>query len=285
MSKWGDVPLLAAAPFHLSQRERSTRVSASGEGLQTSRVRNPLTPTLSPTGRGSRQSFWRVITFALAALVALAVPALAQDKKEPIRNYGIGTVATAEQIAGWDIDIRPDGTGAPPGKGSVKAGEALETYRFEDPDSEVVLQHKNCQFSPRVLGIRTGQKLSIVNADPTFHNTHAVPRANPEWNQSQPSDGPPIVKTFRRPELLIPVKDNQHPWEKAYISVMDHPFFAVTDEQGNYEIRGLPPGKYKLVMWHEVLGEQEIEITLQPNENKRLDVLFSSEKALKSTNP
>ena len=167
----------------------------------------------------------------------------------------------------------------------VKAGEALETYRFEEPDSEVVLQHKNCQFSPRVMGIRVGQKLSIVNADPTFHNTHAVPRANPEWNQSQPSDGPPIVKTFRRPELLIPIKDNQHPWEKAYISVMDHPFFAVTDEQGNYEIRGLPPGKYKLVMWHEVLGEQEIEIRLQPNENKRLDVLFSSEKALKSTNP
>ena len=129
MSKWGDVPLLAAAPFHLSQRERSTRVSASGEGLQTSRVRNPLTPTLSPTGRGSRQSFCRVITFALEALVALAVPALAQDKKERIRNYGIGTVATAEQIAGWDIDIRPDGTGAPPGKGSVKEGEALYMER------------------------------------------------------------------------------------------------------------------------------------------------------------
>jgi hypothetical protein len=167
----------------------------------------------------------------------------------------------------------------------IKEGDVLNTYRFEEPDSEVVLQHKNCQYSPRVLGLRVGQRLSVVNEDPTFHNTHPVPRANPEWNQSQPDNGPPIVKTFRRPELLIPVKDNQHPWEKAYVSVMDHPFFAVSDEQGNYEIRGLPPGKYKLLMWHEVLGEQEMEITLQPNENKRLDVLFDGEKALKLAKP
>ena len=58
-------------------------------------------------------------------LLALAAPALAQAKKETVSNFGIGHAATAEQIAGWDIDVRPDGKGAPPGQGSVKAGEKV----------------------------------------------------------------------------------------------------------------------------------------------------------------
>ena len=68
----------------------------------------------------------RSVKFALSALVllALAAPALAQKKDTP-RNYGIGHTVTAEQIAGWDIDVRPDGQGAPPGQGSVKAGEKV----------------------------------------------------------------------------------------------------------------------------------------------------------------
>lgn len=164
----------------------------------------------------------------------------------------------------------------------VKDGDALNTYRFEIPDSEVVLAHKNCQFTPRVLGLRAGQHLSIVNSDATYHNTHAVPKTNQEWNQTQTGDSPPIVKTFMRPELSILFKDNQHPWERAYVSVLVHPFFAVTDEHGSYEIRGLPPGSYKLVFWHEVLGEQTIEVTLHPGENRQLDVLFNNEKVLEA---
>jgi cytochrome c len=58
-------------------------------------------------------------------LLALAVPALAQGKKDAVRNYGIGHAATPEQIAGWDIDVKPDGQGAPPGHGSVKLGEKV----------------------------------------------------------------------------------------------------------------------------------------------------------------
>ena len=167
----------------------------------------------------------------------------------------------------------------------VKEGEALKTYRFAAPDSEVVLEHKKCNYSPRVLGLRVGQPLSIVNADPTFHNTHAVPKNNPEWNQTQPAGAPPFLKRFTRPELFIPLKDNQHPWEKAYLSVLSHPFFAVTDELGNYEIRGLPPGTYKLGFWHERLGEQEIEVTVGANESRRIDILFNNEKLLEGTQP
>lgn len=160
----------------------------------------------------------------------------------------------------------------------VKSGEPLKAYRFAVPESEVVLERKNCRYSPHVLGIRVGQKLSIVNSDPTIHNTHPVPKLNPEWNQTQAMGSEPIVKAFKRPEQFIPFKDNHHPWEKAYLGVFDHPFFAVSDAFGNYEIRGLPPGTYKLGAWHEALGEQEIEITVAAGENRRLDFTFESLK-------
>ena len=153
----------------------------------------------------------------------------------------------------------------------LKSGEALDTYRFEVPDAEVVLAHKNCYYSPRVLGIRTGQKLSIVNSDPTVHNTHPTPKYNQEWNMSQAVGGAPFPKSFNRAEQFIPFKDNHHPWERAIVGVFDHPFFAVSDQFGNYELRGVPPGNYKLVTWHERLGESEMEITLVPGENRKLD--------------
>jgi carboxypeptidase family protein len=155
-------------------------------------------------------------------------------------------------------------------------GAPLSGYRFPAPDSEVELQHRSCYYSPHVLGIRVGQNLRIVNGDPTTHNTHAIPKANPEWNQSAPPGSPPFVKRFMRAEILIPIKDNQHPWERAYVAVVDHPFFAVSDEFGRFEIRGLPPGTYTLVVWHERLGEQQVEITVAPGEIRNTDFTFDA---------
>lgn len=164
-------------------------------------------------------------------------------------------------------------------------GEQLSAHRFEMPGSDVVVQHVNCEYAPRVVGLRVGQNLVILNNDPTQHNTHPVPKINQEWNQTQAPQGPPIVKTFRREEPVIPVKCNQHVWEKAHVSVMNHPFFAVSNELGSYEISGLPPGTYKLVAWHEAFGEQELEITLAPGETRRIDFNFDVDKGLKKVYP
>ena len=156
--------------------------------------------------------------------------------------------------------------------------DSLANYRFAMPESDAVLIQRNCQMSPHVFGMRAGQPLQMINADETHHNLHAVPRNNPEWNQTHPPGAPPIIKTFRRTEALIPIKDNQHPWERAYVGVMDHPFFAVTDEFGRFEIRGLPPGSYTLVVWHERFGQQELEITVAPSENRNADFTFDADK-------
>jgi len=154
----------------------------------------------------------------------------------------------------------------------------LNGHRFAVPDLDVILVQRNCYYSPRVLGLRVGQNLQVINSDQTVHNVHPTPKNNREWNQTHPPNADPIVKTFSHAEVLIPFKDNQHPWEKAYVAVMDHPFFAVSDESGRFEIRGLPPGTYTLVVWHERLGEQELEITVAPGETRNADFTFDADK-------
>ena len=157
-------------------------------------------------------------------------------------------------------------------------GEALDSYAFEHPDSPAVLLQKGCRYEPHVLGLQVGQTLSIENLDETQQNVHPVPRLNPEWNQSQPVGAPPLVKTFQRAEVSIPFKDNMHPWKKAYVAVFNHPFFAVTDADGNYTIQGLPPGSYNITAWHERLGEKKVDLVIVPGESRFLAFDFSAPK-------
>jgi len=154
------------------------------------------------------------------------------------------------------------------------SGDMLELYAFEAPRSDVSLAHRGCQFVPHVMGMQLSQTLKTANEDPTTHNTHFLPKTNKDWNQSQPGNSPPVEKKFETAEVLIPVKDNQHPWQKAYVSVLSHPFFAVSARNGSYQISGLPPGQYTVVAWHERFGEQRAEISVGVSEQKNLDFTF-----------
>ena len=143
----------------------------------------------------------------------------------------------------------------------VKSG-ALDDYKFNAPEVNIVLEHRGCHYVPHMLGMQTNQTLSVINSDATTHNTHPIPKSNAEWNVSQTAGGPPIERQFSKPETFIPFKDNQHPWERSYLGVFTHPFFYVTDIDGKYAINGLPPGHYQLVAWHERYGEQTLEVTV-----------------------
>ena len=157
----------------------------------------------------------------------------------------------------------------------VQSGDAIDSYSFEEPTSVALLARRGCRFEPHVLALRTGQQLAISNPDSTMHNTHPQPKNNQEWNRTQPP-GTTLTVTFKRPEVFIPFKCNQHPWEKAYVGVFSHPFFAVTDESGRYRIEGLPPGVYTLKVWHERLGEKTQELKLLPTEAKTADFAFDA---------
>jgi plastocyanin len=177
---------------------------------------------------------------------------------------------------------------------SVVAGEKGELanvivfIKAEDPAAlggeaskdPVVLDQKGCMYEPHVLTMTVGQELSVKNDDPFLHNVHSLAVTNPAFNFGQPNkdpgkkvpEQPKATETFR-------VKCDVHPWMSAYIGVFEHPFHAVSAEDGKYTIKGkLPDGEYTLVAWHEKFGEKEEKITVKDGKADK-DFSFKPEAA------
>lgn len=156
----------------------------------------------------------------------------------------------------------------------VYVKEGLGNRSFDVPKDPVTIDQQGCRYHPHVLGAMAGQTIEIKNDDPTTHNIHPTPKDNREWNESQPPKAAPLEKNFAREEIMLPVKCNQHPWMKMYVNVVKSPFYAVTGDDGKYEIKGLPPGDYTLAFVQEKLGEQDQKITLAPKDSKTVDSTF-----------
>ena len=160
----------------------------------------------------------------------------------------------------------------------VYVKQGLEGKQFEPRPEAVTMDQKGCWFEPRVLGIQTGQAFRVTNSDPVTHNIHPRPKANHEWNQSQPPAEAPLMRKFARPEVMIRVKCNIHPWMHAWVGVVDHPFFAVTGEDGRFELANLPPGKYTLEAWQEELGTKQQEVLVAPSGKTTAELIFKGEE-------
>lgn len=156
----------------------------------------------------------------------------------------------------------------------VKTG--AEGYSFPTPSASVTLDQKDCMYTPHVVALMVGQQLSVVNSDDTTHNIHPTPADNREWNKSQPPKAPSITDTFARPEVAIPVKCNVHPWMKSYIAVMANPYYAVTNKDGKFELKNLPPGTYTVEAWHEKYGVVDQTVTIGAKESKTSDFTFKA---------
>ena len=130
------------------------------------------------------------------------------------------------------------------------------------PSTRVKLDQVKCVYVPHVAAVMVGQELEIHNSDPVNHNIHPLPMENREWNESQPPQGEPKIKTFAKAEQMIPFKCNVHPWMRAYVNVVPHAFFAVTGADGKFELKGLPPGDYVIEAVHEKFGPQEVKVTV-----------------------
>jgi len=116
------------------------------------------------------------------------------------------------------------------------------------------LDQVGCMYEPYVMGLVVGQPFKIKNSDAEMHNIHATPNpalGNKEFNLAQPAGSPVLSKAFEKPEILVRMKCDVHPWMFAYIGVVEHPYFAVSDKDGNYKISGLPDGKYTIEAFHQ----------------------------------
>jgi plastocyanin len=142
----------------------------------------------------------------------------------------------------------------------VKKG--LEGWQFPAPSGEVVLDQKQCMYTPHVVGARVGQAVVFSTSDPVTHNVHTLPEENEPANFAMDHAGQRITRKFESAEVMIQTKCDIHPWMKAWIGVVDHPHFAVTGADGSFEFKGLPAGDYEVEVWHETLGRKSQTVTL-----------------------
>ena len=158
----------------------------------------------------------------------------------------------------------------------VKSGPPMITM-FVGKTTPVVLDQKGCRYTPHVIALQRGDSVEFRNSDVTMHNIHTMPATvgNEAIDISQGPKGAPIIKRFDKPETMLPVRCNNHPWMNAFINVSATPFFAVTDAAGHFDLRGLPAGDYVLGAVHEKLGEQTLKVTVAAKGTAKADLTFA----------
>jgi hypothetical protein len=153
----------------------------------------------------------------------------------------------------------------------------------EAPTEPATLDQQGCQYVPHVLSMTVGQDLVVKNSDPFLHNVHSLATVNPVFNFGQPNKDPGKKVDAPKAFEIFRVKCDVHPWMSAYIGAFEHPFHAVSKEDGTFAIKGtLPDGDYTLVAWHEKLGEQEAQVSVKDGKG---EAKFSFKAAAAGANP
>ena len=152
------------------------------------------------------------------------------------------------------------------------------TPRSSGPLPPVLLDQVGCRFDPHVLGVQVNQPLNIYNNDSLLHNVHAQAIENKEFNFGLPQAGLVETKRFSRNEVMIRIQCDVHPWMRAWVGVLDHPYFSVTSDTGAYGIVNLPPGRFRITVWHERYASVEQEVEVPSGGDAKLDFYLDARK-------
>jgi plastocyanin len=186
-----------------------------------------------------------------------SVPACAAAHAGPVHDQSL--VVTGGRLANAVVYVK----------------EGFGGRAFAVPAAPVKLDQRGCLYTPHVVAVMVGQGLEVINSDPEAHNVRGRPRHLKAWNFMMSRQNTSRTLYFDRPELGIPVGCDIHPWMRAYVSVFEHPYFAVTSGRGPVTLETVPPGQYVVAVWHEQLGSQEQRLTLEPRGAATLQFTFA----------
>jgi plastocyanin len=141
--------------------------------------------------------------------------------------------------------------------------DVLKGFTFTPPtDRNLVIDQKDCYYEPHVFWVMAGESFKVTNSDKTQHNVHAVPGRNDEINKAQNAGAADTFVFKKKESKIVPFSCDVHSWMSAHCMVSDHPFVATTDDKGNFEITGLPPGDYTVKVWTKQLGKADAKVTI-----------------------
>jgi plastocyanin len=219
------------------------------------------------------------------ALTLLTGTALFVGGPTPVGAQGGGTIEATVTYAGAPVveklkvnkDTEKCGTEAVLDKVVVGAGKGLANAVVSVAGAkgaatarQASIDQKGCKFIPRVVAMTPGD-LEIKNSDDILHNIHTYSTANPSINKAQPKFKKTMKEKFEKPEI-IKLTCDVHSWMLAWIAVMPHPFFGVTDGSGGTKIENVPPGKHTVEVWHETLGKATREVEVKAGQVAKVSI-------------
>lgn len=141
------------------------------------------------------------------------------------------------------------------------------------PDEGLTLDQKGCWFTPHVLVVPVGQSFHVLNDDDILHNVHTHGEENRPINKAQPKFLKRLKMSFRRAEF-VQITCDVHGWMEGWVVAANHPYHAVTDENGNFRLENVPPGSYTLEFWHETLGKQSRQVQIAAGGAAQVEATF-----------
>ncbi|MEX0729033.1 MAG: hypothetical protein WD065_22350 [Planctomycetaceae bacterium] len=187
------------------------------------------------------------------------------------------TVCAKDGVLSEDVVVNPANNGVANVFIYLPKAKKINPAFKESADKEVVFDQKGCRFIPHALFVRTDQTVIVKSDDAIAHNTHTYPIRNQASNSIiSPNDREGIKVEFKMPEKLpTQVKCDIHPWMSAYWLILDHPYAAVSDDQGVFTINGLPAGSHEFIIWQESIGyvERKFKVTVKANKTTDLGTI------------
>ena len=253
----------------------ATTLVACGKNEPSNKSADASSPSATPAGQ-------RVDTATAGSVKGVVTLDGVAPKNEAIKMNADPVCVTANKTPQAQETYIVGSDGKSLGNVFVYVKDGLGNYIYDTPTEPAKIDQQNCRYHPHVFGMRVGQPLEILNSDPTLHNIHALPKGNSEFNTGQPIQGMKTTHTFDKPEVMVPFKCDVHGWMNAYVGVLPHPYFAVTKDDGKFELLNLPPGTYTIEAWHEKGGAQTASVTIGPKETK--EIAFTFKPAAAATN-